>query len=277
MAPIPSRPVVLVTGASRGLGLAVTKILLQEFHARVVTIFRTVTPELQALKDHYGGDIQLVQGDIAAPRSLPHRASLNAGIADLTRIENTNRAHWLQTFDTNLFSVINTLVPAIPALRANEGRVVLVSSGAATGNTAGWGSYNASKAALNSLCRCVFLHFLTLSYFTLEPLTITISKTQLTKSRTFANEEPLITTISLRPGLVNTPMQAQIRTPSVQAQMHPSEHARFIQAYEKGQLGESEERGYVVAALAVRGSKELSGGFWSWDAEEMGPYRQLAP
>ena len=64
---------------------------------------------------------------------------------------------WKSHFDVNFFSLITALRATLPALRDSDlgGRVVLVSSGAATGNIAGWGPYNAAKAALNSLCRFV--------------------------------------------------------------------------------------------------------------------------
>lgn len=64
---------------------------------------------------------------------------------------------WKQHFDVNFFSLITAVRAAIPALRASElgGRIVFISSGAATGGTYAWGPYNASKAAMNSLCRHV--------------------------------------------------------------------------------------------------------------------------
>lgn len=62
---------------------------------------------------------------------------------------------WKHHFDVNFFSLITALRATLPELRKSElgGKVVFVSSGSATGSTAGWGPYNASKAALNSLCR----------------------------------------------------------------------------------------------------------------------------
>lgn len=58
-------------------------------------------------------------------------------------------------FDVNLFSTLHLIKASLPLLRESKGRVIFVSSGAATGGTAGWGPYNASKAALNSLARYV--------------------------------------------------------------------------------------------------------------------------
>jgi NAD(P)-dependent dehydrogenase (short-subunit alcohol dehydrogenase family) len=54
-----------------------------------------------------------------------------------------------------LFSVVHLLQLLTEHLSASQrgGRVVFVSSGAATGNIASWAAYNASKAAMNSLCR----------------------------------------------------------------------------------------------------------------------------
>jgi NAD(P)-dependent dehydrogenase (short-subunit alcohol dehydrogenase family) len=66
---------------------------------------------------------------------------------------------------------------AIPHLRQSRGRCIFTSSGAATGAYSAWSAYNASKAALNSLCRTV------------------------------ATEEADITFVAVRPGVVDTGMQ----------------------------------------------------------------------
>lgn len=81
---------------------------------------------------------------------------LNAGVLEpLGPIvdESIPLAAWKSHFDVNFFSLIPALRASLPALRLTQGRVVFVSSGAAVGGLAGWGPYNASKAALNSLCR----------------------------------------------------------------------------------------------------------------------------
>lgn len=64
---------------------------------------------------------------------------------------------WKAHFEVNFFSLITALRATIPWLRKSElgGRVIFMSSGSATGNTYGWAPYNASKASVNSLCRCV--------------------------------------------------------------------------------------------------------------------------
>jgi NAD(P)-dependent dehydrogenase (short-subunit alcohol dehydrogenase family) len=83
---------------------------------------------------------------------------LNAGMLEpLSRVSdsNTSLELWKKHFDVNFFSLVTAVQAALPALRKSEGRIVFVSSGAAVKGTAGWGPYNASKAAMNSLCRLV--------------------------------------------------------------------------------------------------------------------------
>ena len=87
---------------------------------------------------------------------------LNAGVLEpLGKIasEEITLDQWKQHFDVNFFSLVTALRATLPELRKSPlgGRVVFVSSGAATGNTPSWGPYNAGKAALNSLCRLVAL------------------------------------------------------------------------------------------------------------------------
>lgn len=81
---------------------------------------------------------------------------LNAGTLDpLGRIDDSKvpLSEWKAHFDMNFFSLIPAIRVSLPGLRKTKGKIVFVSSGAAVGGTAGWGPYNAGKAALNSLCR----------------------------------------------------------------------------------------------------------------------------
>jgi NAD(P)-dependent dehydrogenase (short-subunit alcohol dehydrogenase family) len=83
---------------------------------------------------------------------------LNAGVLDpMTRITSadTSLDAWRTHFEINVYSLVTALKAAAPPLREspNGGKVIFVSSGAAVGGIAGWGPYNASKAAMNSLNR----------------------------------------------------------------------------------------------------------------------------
>lgn len=60
-------PVIIVTGASRGLGLAISRALLQVHGANIATLQRTLTPELKALAQDYPDRVLNVSGDVAKP------------------------------------------------------------------------------------------------------------------------------------------------------------------------------------------------------------------
>jgi NAD(P)-dependent dehydrogenase (short-subunit alcohol dehydrogenase family) len=163
----------------RGIGLAVTKILLEEFNAIVVTISRTTTPELRALHDRFNlsthsvaekteNPLQIIECDVLVSLSswlccfnygrrtdglgLSRAINeynridgliLNAGTLDpLGNIDSPDITvdSWKRHFDVNFFSLVGALKVAIPALRKSQpGRIVFVSSGAAEGGTAAWG------------------------------------------------------------------------------------------------------------------------------------------
>jgi len=174
-------------------------------------------------------------------------AVLNAGVmGPLERISDAaDLSGWKKAFDINFFSLVRMLqlVSKPLAEGPRKGRVVFVSSGAATGGIASWGAYNASKAAMNSLCR------------------------------TYANEQENIISVALRPGLVATNMQAAIRErgPST---MKLSEHSRFTDAHAAGKLLDPEVPAYVIASLALKAPESMSGSFVSWDSEECKEYRR---
>ena len=50
--------------------------------------------------------------------------------------------------------------------------------------------------------------------------------------------------------------------------MLPNDVAKFVKEHEEGTLVRPSESGHVIAALALKATKELSGKFVSWDSEE---------
>ncbi|KAH9853508.1 short-chain dehydrogenase [Lenzites betulinus] len=256
-----ARPVVLLTGASKGLGLAIAKILLETFNANVVALSRTKTPELRSLADAHPDSLLALECDVVDASAVRSSVSLglekykridglilNAGVLEpLGKIasEDISLDQWKQHFDVNFFSLVTALRATLPELRKSSpgGRVVFVSSGAATGNTPAWGPYNAGKAAMNSLCR------------------------------TLAEEEPDVTCVALRPGMVDTPMQALLRDRG-SSTMDASVLKKFTEAYEKGELVKPEDAGHVIAALSLQAPKTLSGQFVTWNGDECKEFRR---
>ena len=84
---------------------------------------------------------------------------LNAGILDPIGCiaDDTTIASWKNHFDVNFFSHVTALKAALPSLRQSVlgARVIFISSGNSVKGPLAMGPYNASKAAVNSLCRHV--------------------------------------------------------------------------------------------------------------------------
>lgn len=118
----------------------------------------------------------------------------------------------------------------MPSLRKSNGRIIFTSSGAAINAYTGWGVYGATKAALNHL------------------------------ALTLGAEEPEVTTIAVRPGVVDTKMQQEIRDVHSKM-MQEKDTKRFVQLYKDGSLLQPEQPGHVLAQLAIKGPRELSGRF----------------
>jgi NAD(P)-dependent dehydrogenase (short-subunit alcohol dehydrogenase family) len=76
---------------------------------------------------------------------------------------------------------------------------------------------------------------------------------------TLSAEEPEITSVSIRPGVIDTEMQRVVREHNTV--MDPDEAERFKSLYEGGKLLRPEQPGHVIAKLSVEADKELSGKF----------------
>ena len=77
---------------------------------------------------------------------------------------------------------------------------------------------------------------------------------------TLAAEEPNLTVIAIRPGVVDTQMQANLRTKHF-PKMLPENVKKFAAMHEQGTMLKPEQPGNVMARLALNGPKELSGKF----------------
>jgi len=155
--------VAVVTGASQGIGLAITRTLLEE-GMRVVAASRRSSPELNAL------DVVHVPVDLMAPdapaeviaRALETYGRLdvvvnNAGgpvpgsplphAGFLTRDD----ADWHGIFELNLHATVRVCRAALPVLvKAGGGVIVNVSSANARQPSPFNGEYSAAKAALTN-------------------------------------------------------------------------------------------------------------------------------
>jgi NAD(P)-dependent dehydrogenase (short-subunit alcohol dehydrogenase family) len=157
-------PIAIVTGMSRGLGLATARALAGRGWT-VVGDARTKT-DLETAVATIGGDVRAVAGDIADPahREKLIRTAISAGGLDLVvnnaSMLGTSPRPYLDTYplDTleqvyrvNVFAPLALTQAALPLLRQRRGIVVNVTSDAGRESYAGWGGYGSSKAALDQL------------------------------------------------------------------------------------------------------------------------------
>jgi NAD(P)-dependent dehydrogenase (short-subunit alcohol dehydrogenase family) len=153
-----------VTGASRGLGLALVKHLLARGD-RVAATTRSRERLLDALRDVDSANmlplkVQLT-GEAAVSRAVAETTERlggidvivnNAGYGYLGAVEETTSADVRQLFDVQIVGTWNVLRAALPGLRAaRSGHIINISSILGLLSLPGWGLYCASKFALEGL------------------------------------------------------------------------------------------------------------------------------
>lgn len=150
-------PSVLVTGAGRGIGLAIT----EHMSRRGWEVYATArsAEALQSLdRLPHVHAVELDITDRAAIAALPDQlpAELNgvvnnAGIIVNGPVEGLALDDLARQFDVNVISQIAVTQAVLPKIRASHGRVVFISSVSGLITTPGTGAYNASKYAIESL------------------------------------------------------------------------------------------------------------------------------
>ena len=244
---------IIITGASRGLGLAVARDAA-ELGASVVLFARSadkLEQEAQFIRDA-GGRALAVPGDVSqeadcrrvVEKTLAHFGRIdglvhNAGVIEpIAPIAEASIEAWRQSLAINVLGPLMLTQAALPYLRQNRGRVVHVSSGAATNAIPGWGAYCATKGALNQF------------------------------NRVLSIEEEMVTSIAVRPGVIDTEMQAVIRQMGA-AGMPESAYQRFVKMREDGELLPPEVPGATIAVLVLFAPRDWDGDFVAWDEERV--------
>jgi NAD(P)-dependent dehydrogenase (short-subunit alcohol dehydrogenase family) len=164
--------VAVVTGASKGIGLAVARTLLQE-GARVVATSRRSTPELDAL------DVVHVAADLTDPAAaglvvaraveafggidvLVNNAGGRVRGATLPRASflDADDREWHAVFELNLFAAVRLARAVIPVMLARGGgAIVNVSSGNARQPSPMNIDYGAAKAGLSNVTKALSEEF----------------------------------------------------------------------------------------------------------------------
>ena len=242
-------PVVIVTGASRGLGAAVAR-WLAKAGAAVTLVARSEEKLMEVAADvrRLGGTPLAVKADVsdfnacrtAVETTLDHFGRIdslvnNAGIVQpLAPVADTHPDDWRYNIEVNLFAPFYLVRAAISILRKQNGRIVNVSSGAAKMVIENASAYCTGKAALN--------HF----------------------TRVLAAEEKEVTALTVRPGVVDTGMQAVLRNEADNA-MPVDRIAYYRQLKERGELEPPEIPARAIAWLALFAPPDFSGNFLDYD------------
>lgn len=159
--------VAIVTGASRGLGEVIARVLAERGHDLVIGArdHATLDRARERLAD-CRRQVVAIAGDVTDPavRRRWIDASRELGGLDVL-VNNASELGTigpLMAFDVHRFGrvfPVNTGAPialtqlALPLLAVRRGLIVNITSDAAHGAYAGWGPYGASKAALELLTR----------------------------------------------------------------------------------------------------------------------------
>ncbi|MEW9554782.1 SDR family NAD(P)-dependent oxidoreductase [Nonomuraea sp. NPDC050783] len=163
--------VAIVTGASKGIGLAVARTLAEE-GAHVVAVSRSAGGELPGKALHVAADLM----DPQAPARVVARAVEEFGGVDvlvnnaggpppgatLPRVGflTPDEEDWQAMFAFNLFSAVRMIRAAVPVMVGRGGgSIVNVSSGVARQPGAMNVDYGAAKAALNHVSKAVSEEF----------------------------------------------------------------------------------------------------------------------
>ncbi|WP_032405613.1 SDR family oxidoreductase [Rhodococcoides fascians] len=150
-------PSVLVTGAGRGIGRAITERMSTAGWTVYATArSRTALETLDAMPGVHGVPLDITdrQSISALPERLPSQLDgvvNNAGIVVSGPVEGLRIDELSQQLDVNVVSQVAVTQAVLPAIRSARGRIVFMSSVSGLITTPGTGAYCASKYALESI------------------------------------------------------------------------------------------------------------------------------
>jgi NAD(P)-dependent dehydrogenase (short-subunit alcohol dehydrogenase family) len=165
---VQTRPSTIVTGASRGLGLAVALRLARDGHhltlaAREVDTLAAAVEQVRAEVNHPAQKISGVATDVSNPAdvdALVKAACSSTGTIDALvcnagvygpkgYVENVDWSEWARAIEINLYGTVLCCRAVLPGMRRHSrGKIVVLSGGGATQPLPRLSAYAAAKAAV---------------------------------------------------------------------------------------------------------------------------------
>ncbi len=213
--------VALVTGGSRGIGLAIATALSQAGHQVAITYNSTPPAEAESL------GLFAVQADVTNVDQIDAAFSAiedtlgpveilvaNAGITRDNLVIRMSDEDFTSVVETNLTGTYRVAKRAVrPMMKARFGRMIFISSVVGLGGQAGQANYAASKAGLTGLARSF--------------------------AKEFASRNVTVNVVA--PGPIDTDMLAAL---------NESQHAQIVDMVPLGRVGSTTEVAAAVTFLA---------------------------
>jgi len=172
----------IITGGSEGLGRELAASLSQLGWQVIIDARHAEGLDRAAvdLGDHVLGVVgdvtdashrrALVEAAVArGPLELVVNNASTLGPLPMPTLDAYGLDDWRQVFEVNVVAPLALTQLALPALEANRGTVVNITSDAGVEGYEGWGGYGSSKAALEQLSRVLAAEHPDLSVFWVDP------------------------------------------------------------------------------------------------------------
>lgn len=157
--------VVLISGASRGIGLSIADLLAREGYIVYAGVRATSSGSLLKVKERYPDHLHIISLDVtdeniiqeAVKTILTQEGKIdvlvnNAGIGIYGTVENVTIEEAQKVFDINFFGAMRLSQAVLPSMRAqNKGRIIQISSRSGFRPHVAFSLYAASKFALEGL------------------------------------------------------------------------------------------------------------------------------
>lgn len=150
------RKIALITGGTRGIGLAIARELQDDYHLiiggssekahDVASQFPSAQGFVADLADTEGIGAAVAELGLDSLDVLVH----SAGVVAHDPVTETAPEQWKHAFDINLFAVAEITRQLLGALQAAHGTVVTINSGAGYRSSVGFGPYATTKFALRA-------------------------------------------------------------------------------------------------------------------------------